>query len=65
MDNNTDAIHLLCKPDISWEEDSRYRTNPAVLTELLWEQVPVLEFVKFRVTSIDPRTIVLFFAHAG
>lgn len=42
--------------EVSWCEDSRYRTNPAVLTELLWEQVPVLEFVKCRVTSIEPGT---------
>jgi methyltransferase (TIGR00027 family) len=40
--------------EVSWQEDTTYRTNPAVLTELLWEQVPVLDFVDFRVTSIDP-----------
>jgi len=27
MDNNVDAIHLLCKPDIPWEEDP-LRENP-------------------------------------
>lgn len=40
--------------EVSWHEDTRYRTNPAVLTDLLWEQVPVLDFVDYRVTSIDP-----------
>lgn len=40
--------------EVSWDEDARYRTNPTVLTELLWEQVPVLSFVDFQVTSIDP-----------
>ncbi len=49
-----DPGHAVPLFEVSWEEDSRYRTNPTVLTELLWEQVPVLEFVKYRVTSIDP-----------
>ena len=39
--------------EMSWEEDSKYRTNPEILTELLWEQVPVLNFVQYRVNSIE------------
>ncbi len=27
MDNNTDALHILCKPDIPWEDDP-LRENP-------------------------------------
>lgn len=42
--------------EVSWESDASYRANPDVLSELLWEQVPVLEFVKCRITSIEPGT---------
>ncbi len=51
-----DPGHISPLFEVCWEEDSRYRANPAVLTELLWEQVPVLEFTQCRVTSIEPGT---------
>ena len=40
--------------EISWSEDRQFRMNPATVTELLREQVPVLEFVNWSVTSIEP-----------
>jgi methyltransferase (TIGR00027 family) len=40
--------------EISWEEDRKFRTNPEVLSALLCEQVPVLDFVKWKVTSVEP-----------
>ena len=40
--------------EISWEEDRKFRTNPTVLTALLREQVPVLDFVKWKVNSVEP-----------
>jgi len=40
--------------EVSWEQDAAYRTNPRILTDLLWEQVPVLKFAKCRITSIEP-----------
>ncbi len=49
-----DPGHTSPSFEVSWEDDACYRTNPIVLTELLWEQVPVLEFVRYRVTSIEP-----------
>lgn len=41
----------------SWEEDARFRMHPGVVTSLLREQVPVLDFVDWRVTSIAPGTV--------
>ncbi len=40
--------------EITWEEDRRFRMDPATVTALLREQVPVLDFVKWSVTSIEP-----------
>ena len=40
--------------EISWDEDRKFRTNPEVLSALLREQVPVLDFVKWKVTSVEP-----------
>ena len=40
--------------EIGWSEDRQFRMNPATVTELLREQVPVLEFVNWSVTSIEP-----------
>jgi len=39
--------------DVSWESDRGFRMNPATVSALLREQVPVLEFVNWRVTSIE------------
>jgi len=40
--------------EISWEEDQKYRANPQIVTDLLREQVPVLDFVRWQVTRIEP-----------
>lgn len=40
--------------EISWEQDQKFRTNPAVLTSLLREQVPVLDFVDWQVRRVEP-----------
>ncbi len=40
--------------EISWEQDRQFRMDPATVTALLREQVPVLDFVKWAVTSIEP-----------
>lgn len=40
--------------EITWEEDRQFRMDPAVVTSLLREQVPVLDFVQWSVTSIEP-----------
>lgn len=40
--------------DISWDDDKKSRMSPQVVTTLLREQVPVLDFVKWEATSIDP-----------
>ena len=40
--------------DISWNEDKRYRMNPDVVTDLLREQVPVLDFVEWKINRIEP-----------
>ena len=49
-----DAGHQGLVFEVPWEEDCRYRTNPEVLTSLLREQVPVLDFVKWQVTRVEP-----------
>lgn len=43
--------------EISWQEDLAMRTNPPMFTEFLREQVPVLEFVDWRITNIAPGEI--------
>ncbi len=48
-----DAGHAHPLFEVSWHEDKLYRANPAVLTELLREQVPVFEFTQCRVSAID------------
>lgn len=49
-----DPEHSESSFTVSWEEDRQYRTNPVVVTELLREQVPVLEFVQYRIAAIEP-----------
>jgi methyltransferase (TIGR00027 family) len=38
----------------SWEEARKFRYDCGVMTALLREQVPVLEFVKWHITKIEP-----------
>lgn len=38
---------------MTWDEDREFRMAPAVVTSLLREQVPVLEYVDWRITSIE------------
>jgi|GEM_PF-375176 len=40
--------------EISWEQDQTFRMNPATVTALLREQVPVLDFVKWTIQGIEP-----------
>lgn len=40
--------------DGSWEDDKQFRMDPQVMTSLLREQVPVLDFVQWKVTRIGP-----------
>ena len=40
--------------ECSWEEDRHFRMNPRVLTTLLREQIPVIDFVQFEFTSVEP-----------
>lgn len=49
-----DAAHPVFGLEVPWEEDRKSRTHPDVLTALLREQVPVLEFVQWRVTRVEP-----------
>lgn len=49
----------VCRPgciplEDTWEEDRKFRMKPEVTTALLREQVPILDFVKWSVTSIEP-----------
>ena len=39
---------------LTWEDDYRERTNPALLTELLRASVPVLEFTNWKVLETRP-----------
>ncbi len=51
-----DTVEGISPPlfEISWEQDRHYRMDPDTVTALLREQVPVLDFVKWSVTSIEP-----------
>src|SRR3990167_3473018 len=40
--------------EVPWEEAKRYRYDSGVMTSLLHEQVPVLDYVQWRVTAIEP-----------
>ncbi len=40
--------------EITWDEDRQFRMDPGVVTSLLREQVPVLDFVQWTVTAIEP-----------
>lgn len=40
--------------EISWEQDRQYRMDPATVTALLREQVPVLDFVQWMISAIEP-----------
>jgi acyl-coenzyme A thioesterase PaaI-like protein len=48
-----DDAHATKLFDVTWEQDQQFRMNPAVVTCLLREQVPVLEFVQWKVNQID------------
>lgn len=52
----TDVAEGLAAPlfEVPWEQDRQFRMNPAVVTALLREQVPVLDFVQWSLTSIAP-----------
>lgn len=55
-DYRIDKPHETILFEVSWEEDKKYRTNPKIFTQFLREQVPVLDYVKWRVDSIEPGT---------
>lgn len=40
--------------EITWEQDLALRTEPAMWTALLHEQVPVLDFVNWQITDVEP-----------
>ncbi len=40
--------------EITWEQDVATRMDPGQVTSFLREQVPVLEFVDWKITSVDP-----------
>ena len=50
-------LELRCDPatpaETSWEEARKYRFDCGVMTSLLREQVPVLDFVKWNITRIE------------
>lgn len=39
---------------VSWEADYANRMNPELVTSLFWENVPLTEFVQWRVTRVEP-----------
>lgn len=56
-----DSLHVSTDSDlptplftITWDEDRQFRMDPHVVTSLLCEQVPVLDFVRWQVTEIEP-----------
>lgn len=55
---SSEVANGLAEPlfQVSWEEDRLFRMNPKVVTALLREQVPVLDFVEWKVVSIEPGT---------
>ena len=40
--------------EMPWDQDRGFRMHPQVVTTLLREQVPVLDFVKWNITGIEP-----------
>ncbi len=40
--------------EICWEQDRQFRMDPGTVTSLLREQVPVLDYVQWSVTAIEP-----------
>ena len=40
--------------EVSWHQDKQFRMSPSIVTDLLREQVPVLDFVDWEITSIEP-----------
>ncbi len=48
-----DDAHATKLFDVTWDQDQQFRMNPDVVTSLLREQVPVLEFVQWKVNQID------------
>jgi acyl-coenzyme A thioesterase PaaI-like protein len=44
--------------EVPWETDREYRMNPGVMTALLREQVPVLDYVQWEAQSIGPGSAV-------
>ncbi len=56
MDTNSDAIHLLCSPDIPWEEDE-LRENPEDRDEIfdLYRKYMYEEEIKYHIVEGDNR----------
>jgi methyltransferase (TIGR00027 family) len=48
-----DDAHATKLFDVTWDQDQQFRMNPEVVTSLLREQVPVLEFVQWKVNQIE------------
>lgn len=46
--------HEALEFEVPWEEELRFRANPQIVTSLLREQVPILDFVQWRVARIEP-----------
>jgi methyltransferase (TIGR00027 family) len=44
--------------EVPWETDREYRMHPGVMTALLREQVPVLDYVQWEVKTIEPASAV-------
>jgi methyltransferase (TIGR00027 family) len=49
----SDGADTALPDDARWEEEKKFRYNCEILTSLLREQVPVLDFVKWRVSFIE------------
>lgn len=43
--------------EVTWQEDLAMRTNPPMFTSFLREQVPVLDFVDWRITDVEPGVV--------
>lgn len=48
-----DGFERVLSDDLQWQEQKKLRYNCEILTSLLREQVPVLDFVKWRVSFIE------------
>ncbi len=58
MDNNVDALHLLCKPDIPWKEDP-LRENPENRMEIfdMYRKYMYEEEIKYQIVEGEDRLI--------